>query len=337
MVEKQLLEKYFAGTCSGEEQAQVLAFLADKQADLSPLHQLMNEAAEDIGGETVPEQVETDIRSGIHKYIYLHYTIVRRMWHVAAAAAVLVPVFFAWHFFIKKAEWRGIAKGRSNGMVNDAWKTLANNGEFTRRAVLPDGTQVWLTAYSKIEYQPLLYGKQRRELKLEGEAFFEVVPDAAHAFIVQHGALATEVLGTAFNVESYADETAIRVALLSGKVRVKPQEHLYDSTTLKILKPGQVLSYHKKDGSMRIKPLLIKDEQTWKQGNIVFDDIPLKAALQRLQRRYHLSIAIPEGLHMDNMRVTAIFKGGDAQQVLQNLLFIHNLHFTINKNKVTIF
>lgn len=332
-----LLKKYFAGLCSETELRQVVDFLSDPQSDITPLHALLDSEALEVTGEPLPIAMECALHQEIYQHIAEKRGFVRRLWHTAAAAAILLPVIFAWHFFVRKADTKSLTRVKGSTLVDGRWKTLENNGGDTKKATLPDGTQVWLSAYSSIEYQPELFGNEQRELRLQGEAFFDVAPDARHAFVVRHGAIATHVLGTSFNIEAYEEEAAIRVALVSGKVMVAPSGSRPDPVPLKELRPGQVLSYHKANGSFRIKPLFIKDEQAWKQGHLVFDDIPLKDALLRIQRKYGLAIHIPDNIDMRRMRVTAVFKSGDAQQVLQNLLFVHNLHFKIDKRNVTIY
>lgn len=337
VIDTTLLKKYFAGLCNEAEQKRVVDYLSDQRSDLASLHALLDSEVVDITGESLPATLERALNKSVYRHIFIKGIFVQRLWHTAIAAAVLLPVFFAWHLFFRKADTRSLSRTKGNTLVDGSWKTLLNEGPDTKKATLPDGTQVWLSAYSSIQYQPARFGNYARELKLEGEAFFDVAPDAQHAFVVRHGAIATHVLGTTFNIEAYEEEAAIRVALVSGKVMVAPSGSLLNPVPLKELKPGQVLSYHKASGSFRIKPLFAKDAYVWRQGHLVFDDIPLKDALFRIQRKYGLAITIPDNIDMSKMRVTAVFKSGSAQEVLQNLLFIHNLHCKINKSIVTIY
>lgn len=336
-MDKQLLQKYFAGTCNPEEQIRVIDYLSDRQSDMLLLRGLMDDAERDTEAEMMPFAVENELSKQLRRYVFLNGAFVRRLWQTTAAAAVLLPLFFAWQYFARRTEFKNAAVAKAPAVVDSSWKVVFNNGRSTRRAVLPDGTQVWLTAHSRIQYQPLQYGVNNRRLKLEGEAFFDVVEDAQKPFVVYHGTIATEVLGTAFNVEAYTDEAAIRVSLVSGKVRVVPVQNKYGTAALKVLKPGQVLSFHKKDGSFKIKQLVVKDAAIWKKGMLVMNDVSLKDALQRVERKYGLVVKYPEKIDIDKMRVTAVFKAGDASQIIQNLLFVHNLHFTIHNDVVTVY
>ncbi|BAV05656.1 FecR family protein [Filimonas lacunae] len=337
MINKYILQKYFSGLCDAEEHSRVVNFLANEQSDLAALHELLEEEAAHAQEEVLPVTLEKELHKGVYRYIFINGVLVRRLWQTVAAAAVLLPVLFAWHLFSKKADFKNLAKVKANTHLDEGWKVLLNKGNENQKATMPDGTQIWLMAHSSIQYQPHLYGKHLREIKLEGEAFFDVATDAQHPFIVRHGVISTQVLGTSFNIEAYDNEGAIRIALVSGKVMVKRTGDSLEAAGLKTLSAGQLLSYRKKDNSYRVKPLVIKDEAVWKQGNIVFNDIPLKDALTRLRKKYDITIEAPDHIDMSNMRVTAVFKSGNAEQVLQNLLFIHNLHFRKHKNVFTIF
>ena len=85
--------------------------------------------------------------------------------------------------------------------------------------MLPDGSRVWLNAESSLSYPGSFGGRERREVTLQGEAYFEVAPDSLHPFVVETAALQTQVLGTSFNVRAYSPEDT-RVTLLRGSVKV---------------------------------------------------------------------------------------------------------------------
>jgi ferric-dicitrate binding protein FerR (iron transport regulator) len=78
---------------------------------------------------------------------------------------------------------------------------------------LPDGSQVWLNAGSKLTYLA-------RKATLDGEAFFDIAPDKTHPFHLSAGGTETEVLGTSFDVKAYQDETTVSITLIQGSVRV---------------------------------------------------------------------------------------------------------------------
>lgn len=89
----------------------------------------------------------------------------------------------------------------------------------TTEIKLPDGSKVWLNAHSKLTYKKQ-FGEKFREVSLAGEAFFDVVKDSDHPFIVSTSTLHLKVLGTAFNVRSFPDEKKSEAALVRGAIEV---------------------------------------------------------------------------------------------------------------------
>ena len=88
-----------------------------------------------------------------------------------------------------------------------------------RSIQLPDGTKVTLNHFSSLTYPERFRGK-RREVTLNGEAYFEVSKNAEHPFIVQAEAVRVQVLGTHFNIESYPNDPEVKTTLFEGSVAV---------------------------------------------------------------------------------------------------------------------
>ncbi|MBS1654554.1 MAG: FecR family protein [Bacteroidetes bacterium] len=114
------------------------------------------------------------------------------------------------------------------------------------RSMLPDGTTVWLNAGSKLFYGGDFKGATR-EVKLEGEAFFDVVKDAEHPFIVHTSGIDIRVLGTAFNVKAYPEDKSVETTLYRGLVKVF--RHSDPSHTVVELKPNEKLLLLKEEAA----------------------------------------------------------------------------------------
>jgi transmembrane sensor len=115
----------------------------------------------------------------------------RSFWLVAASVLVVCSVTLAL-----------IARSSVNYRLG-LLTTIAAPTGAPKKIILPDGSKVWLNAKSK-----LIYGKHfgvKREVTLVGEAFFDVVKDANHPFVVSTASLRLKVLGTAFNVRAFAN------------------------------------------------------------------------------------------------------------------------------------
>ncbi|HHG84345.1 MAG TPA: hypothetical protein ENJ82_06315, partial [Bacteroidetes bacterium] len=84
---------------------------------------------------------------------------------------------------------------------------------------LADGSQIRLNAHSRLRY-PAKFTGNRRQLELEGEAWFHVKADKAHPFVIHHQNSQTEVLGTQFEIRAYPAEPAVQVTVFEGVVRL---------------------------------------------------------------------------------------------------------------------
>ena len=211
-----------------------------------------------------------------------------------------------------------------------------------RRITLPDGSQVCLNMNSRLEFDPEQFNRTERLLKLSGEGYFEVVslPLAPSSrggtenkvpFIVETGSLRTRVLGTAFNIEAYDQESEVRVSLVHGKIAL--DDTATDRTT--ILSPNHSLRYSKQTQSWEVLPVEAATVALWTQGYLVFNEVPLKEAIRRISERYHVSIECDEAL-VQNKRITASFQHSTWSTVLTNILFVHDLNYKKAGEKVLI-
>lgn len=333
-INKTLLQKYFTGACSPEEAEAVLAYLSDQNSDLTDLHQLLNEEQQQVQPETLPAPLLRSLISNIRRNTYEGFLKparrINRNWrYAAAAAAVLLPAILLQTVFKTGRE----TQQEATHIAQQEWTTITNNADHTQKAQLPDGTSIWLSPGSSFHYSPQRFGNSNRIIRLEGQAFFRVAPDKQNPFIVQHGPVSTHVLGTAFNVEAYEDEPEIRVSLLTGKVAIRSTRDTILNSPLQYLAPGQQLVYRQKDASIDIKPLVYVQEETWTKGWTVLDDVPLAIALKRLELQHKLHIEITAGTEIGHMKVTAVFKGGKAREILHSMLFAHHLRFE-EKNSI---
>ncbi|WP_313184423.1 FecR family protein [Sphingobacterium siyangense] len=150
---------------------------------------------------------------------------------------------------------------------------------------LPDGTKVWLNARSSLKY-PMSFAKNERRVSLEGEAFFEVTKDSARPFKVLSKGQEIEVLGTAFNVNAYPDNTAIKTTLVNGKVKLSNDKRYSEAI---YLLPGQQ-STNTNNGKIQLANVDTAPFTAWKEGLFYFDETPLSDALQQIGRWYNVEV-----------------------------------------------
>lgn len=156
---------------------------------------------------------------------------------------------------------------------------------------LEDGTQVWLNAGSRLVY-PAAFGNKKREVFLEGEAYFDVQQDAERPFSVYAADMKIGVLGTTFNVSAYKDDAFSQVVLASGSVRLEAFRGPGVKQAAVQLTPGNRVLYAGNNGSMSVDQVDVNGYISWKDGIIVASHTPLNEILKKLSRYYNQPILI---------------------------------------------
>lgn len=151
---------------------------------------------------------------------------------------------------------------------------------------LYDGTKVWLNSGTTLKYSNK-FGKDNRDVKVEGEAFFDV-QKSDMPFKVQLKSSEVEVLGTQFNVVSYLNDPFSEVTLVEGSVKLNN----LTGTTIAQLKPEQQIIIDEKSKKAQIKQVETDFYVSWTEGKIVFNDETLSEISKRLERWYNVEIRL---------------------------------------------
>lgn len=159
---------------------------------------------------------------------------------------------------------------------------------------LPDGTQVWLYANSKLTY-PIAFIDHERSVYLEGEAYFKVAHDASHPFVINTDNVEARVLGTELNVSSYKNEPA-HVALITGKVVVSGKG---GGKPVK-LQPGQGVTLQGEGFCVAEENM--EGYEFWRNGYIYYDDTPLDVVARAVGRWYNVSVVFDD-LQLKNLKI----------------------------------
>jgi len=177
---------------------------------------------------------------------------------------------------------------------------------------LADGTEIWLNSGSKLTY-PKTFTGQRRAVTLEGEAYFQVAHDASRPFLIRSERVVTRVLGTSFNIKAYKEDRSIRVAVLTGKVRVSmPTPKGMDSVALTA---HELVTFNKAKQTIRVGDVANTAHLiSWREGRLHYDEVPLRSVIADLQRKYDVEIeASPE---LQRRRITADFREESIKKVM---------------------
>lgn len=191
---------------------------------------------------------------------------------------------------------------------------------------LADGTHIWLNARSEFSY-PASFNGDKREVRLKGEAFFDVAKSKDKKFIVNTGRCEVEVLGTQFNIEAY-NENEFSTALLRGSVKVTDKSQPDESV---VLEPNNAVSLH--NGKLTVTPITDLNPYSWKEGLITFKDIRFRELMKKLEKNYGIRIII-ENKNLDDYACSGKFRISDGiEEVLRALQ--QDAHFTFDRESGT--
>jgi len=225
-------------------------------------------------------------------------------WQLAAGLALLAG---AGYWLVEKA-------GRSPETV----ATYAS-ADRRQRVRLPDGSTVWLNAHSRVHYRG--FGGRGpagpRAVQLSGEAYFDVVHDAARPFVVSTATARVRVTGTAFNVRAYAAEDSVEVSVSRGRVWLVSLA-TPDSV---LLAAGSRAAHRAADAPGRV-PLMLHPSATadanfraWQTDTLRFRDAPVAQVVQALRATFGTAVRVAS-VGLGKCRFTGTFAHARPAQVL---------------------
>jgi len=201
-----------------------------------------------------------------------------------------------------------------------------------KEVTLKDGTTVFLNSGSSV-FISSRFDAQKREVKLSGEAFFQVHHNASKPFIIHSGKLQTTVLGTSFDIKAYPEDEHVKVSVATGRVKVeKPgAAKLY----AKALTHNQALVYDKVKNSHHLTTVNIDSISAWRTNHLNFDNASYEEIARMLSRWYNLDVTLNAN-HRDTKRYTLSFFNERPDKVLNVLSALTGMTYTMNGRKVII-
>ena len=194
---------------------------------------------------------------------------------------------------------------------------------------LDDGTKVWVNAETKLKY-PVTFVGDRREVVLEGEAFFDVAKNEK-PFIVKTSFGDVRVLGTAFGISAYASESESYTTLVRGKVSVERE----GIKPVVILPGEQVVT--SKDGKMIKQQVDVEEFVGWKDGIYVFKEKSLGEIMKTLERWYNISVDFQEKSLVDLPFTGNLKRYDDINVFFDALTRTGDMKYRVEGNQVILF
>lgn len=156
---------------------------------------------------------------------------------------------------------------------------------------LEDGTKVWLNADSRLTYSNH-FDRNKRIVRIEGEAFFDVAHDRNRPFYVMIGSVQVHVTGTAFNIRYFPKEQITSVVLTRGKIQMEDTK----GKVLANLQPAKQFVMNNRTLNYQIKTADIDNQTAWKDNKFAFDNERLEDIAAELGRWYNINIVVDNTL-----------------------------------------
>lgn len=193
--------------------------------------------------------------------------------------------------------------------------------------VLSDGSRVWLNSETSLKFPGHFTGGERK-VELVGEAYFDVVKDTLHPFVISTSEADIKVLGTSFNVRCYQKQPAV-TTLVTGVVEI-----INGSQQKMILHPGQQATVYQ-------DVIAVKEVETiyytaWKDGYFMFDGIPLKNIMQIISDWYDMDYEFSDSNLADIYITARLKKYSDVDSVLRVLSIIKEIKISREGNALLI-
>ncbi len=239
------------------------------------------------------------------------------------AASLLIPVLLGSASYI----WYTSSNETPSQLV---WQTVETQPGQRSVVELSDGTRVWLNSATKLTY-PVTFDKKNRDVKLIGEAFFDVSRIEKKPFRVDLGDLNIKVLGTEFNVHNYPAEEKTRVFLKSGSVELYSGEEDTQRSLYK-MNPGERAVFDNGEHGLFIEKGHPELCMAWMDGKMVFRGNSMTEVVMRLNRNFNIDIRIidPE---IADYTYTATFQHESLEQILELLKISAPIDYTIAKRE----
>ncbi|NML41045.1 DUF4974 domain-containing protein [Chitinophaga sp. G-6-1-13] len=312
--------KHANGSITPQETAELIAFL--QQEDNEDLLPLPGEI-DDIPAPTMDAAATARVFQQLSAVTSpvappaRRRTLLRRVITVsAAAAAVAAAVVLLFHPDRQKPVLASVSTGYGS----------------MKKVTLPDGTTVTLNANSMLQYDSTGWQPGSREVWINGQAFFDVAPDAAGKFMVHAGnKLTIQVLGTRFNVA--ARTKGIQVVLNSGKVKVGLPDNSNEHTL--VLLPGEMAYYNSGDGQLSRQQADTLQLTSWKDNQKVFRDATLADIAAFIEEQFgaEVTFAAPQ---LSHLQFTGTTPANDLDVLLNILTKSLDIRIDKHNNQVMI-
>jgi transmembrane sensor len=279
---KQLLQRYLDNSCSEQERS-LIDFWYASLDDNEPIEVHTDwEALEEKLWVNIQAQTDDTPIVALNPWWSNWQTF-------AAAASIVLLIGVSWQWLLPTLE-----STQTVEMVNGIG-TYKNTTSLPLTLLLPDSSKVILESNSQLEYAVL---NGYRDVKLKGEALFDVKRDPNQPFLVHTGDITTKVLGTSFRIKSDPTTNDVRVTVIHGKVRVfrtSTQNQDSQEEDVALLTTNLTATYFAEEALLQAgiseNPVLVNSQKIY---NFIYNDTPLSEVLATMSEAYGLKIVLAD-------------------------------------------
>lgn len=331
-----LVSKQLSSSLTKEEEAELQQLLVDP-ALLTQYEHLKK------FWQNQPQNTQPDVEQSLQKVL----TAIREVepevvpvnrrnrfrWFAGAAMVVLVGAMTV--VLWPKATNELVAKEGSPALSTASTDTKhwldKQNAKGTRSVItLVDGSKVWLNADSRLEY-PASFGGNTREVRLSGEAFFDVAKNKTKPFIIHLKNGTVRVLGTSFNIKAYDTDGVVETSVATGKVAFIPKKEGNTDTTF--LTHNLKAVYSLKTGLVKTISTLSNMDKAWTEGKLIFANTSMDEIAATLERYFGKQVVINDE-QLRSYRLTGSFENNSAEEILYYLSLIRPFTYRITETQI---
>ena len=311
-----LLRKYRAGVAEPAEK-KLLESYYNLFEDMPDIGEALTGQEKQALKEEIKANIWKAVAEGERKRPALSPRI--KIIRMAAAAVLLAVLAGGVALFIRSGE------KQAGGAIQVAWQ------KENRVILLPDGSRVILSAGSRLNYPSSFDGRDKREVFLYGQAFFEVEQNVSRPFIVHTENLETVVLGTSFNVKAIPGEADIVVTVRDGKVRVSRED-----AVLGVITPRQQIIYNKNAVSSVLTTVTDDSYLSWKDQDLLLDNLTVAEAARLLEEKYGVAITIVDPA-IRAQRFTATFPQNESlERALESICVFNGVTYKYDREAAAV-
>jgi ferric-dicitrate binding protein FerR (iron transport regulator) len=320
LISEDLLSKFFAGNISSEDEELLKKWINENPEN----RKAFDQANESWQNSSVSRKFDVDaawkIFSERHNFVKSEdsrWHLKRGMSIITLAAAGIALVMIIGSLFILKQ-----SKNIYNQLSDSKIVVTAKDGEKAY-VLMSDSSEIILNSGSRLEYDAG-FNIHSREVRLFGEAFFEVHKNEVKPFVVESEGVKIIATGTKFNVLSFPEESRIEATLVEGEISVRSG----NGKSVKV-NPGEQCIYTKQTRDLEIRKIHIDSYTSWKENKLRLSDTPLEESFRKIARKYNVAFNITD-IKLLDLKYTATFIDEDIVDVMEMLKVVSPITYKIS-------